>query len=207
MSERQRELPSIDPAGFDRPTATASAFPVAGWLFVRAEADGVTLQPLKLQALLFLAQGGFSARTGGRLLMPAMFVADERAPIEANVFAVLAAGVDPRAATESALTPAVERFLDVIWDRFGRRPTAELIDLVNHTEAYGVARACGVGTPIGNDAIRRSCAALEGLCNDVASTTAKPLRTQDGRLVTVSAWQPGGPFVSEGGTPHRRPHR
>ncbi|MCU0839808.1 MAG: hypothetical protein MUE49_13975 [Rhodospirillales bacterium] len=207
MTELSRELPAIDPAGFDRPTATASALAVAGWLLARAEAEGLTLQPLKVQALMFLAQGAFSARTGGRLLMPAMFVADERAPVEPNVLAVLASGYDPRIGGEGTLTSAVERFLDLIWERFGRRPTAELVTLVNRSDAYAAALACGTGTPMGNDAIRRSCAGLEGVRNDDPAPAAKPLRTQDGRMVTVSAWHPAGPCAADSEVRPRRPNR
>jgi uncharacterized phage-associated protein len=193
MTASSTEPATASTAGFDRPTATSSAFPVVAWFAARAAADRLSLQPLKLQALLFLAQGLFAVRTGGRLLMPAQFVADERAPIEPNIHVVLANGWDPRPATDGALSPTIERFLETVWERFGRQPAIELVTRVNALTAFTAALACGIGTPIGNDAIRQSCASLDFPLKDQGAQTARPLRTQDGRLVTARAWEPGRP--------------
>lgn len=204
MSERSQSLPAADLAGFDRPTAAASAFPVAAWFLARAAAEQLTLQPLKLQALLFLAQGLFAAGTGGRQLMPALFVADERAPIEPNVHLVLASGFDAAGAIEASLSAAVERFLEVVWAQFGRRPAVELVMQVSGLKAYTDALACGVGTPIGQNAIRECCVALAPAAGEQGA--GKPLRTQDGRLVTVSRWQPA-PRPPSPSTPAAKPQR
>jgi uncharacterized phage-associated protein len=183
-------LPAIDPRGFDRPTATPSVFAVAAWFIARAAAAERGLPPLKLHALLFLAQGLFARNTGGRMLMPAVFVADERGPIEPNLEAVAANGWDGYEAA-GGLTAAVERFLEVVWERYGGVPASDLVRTVSRLPAYTAALACGVGTPVANAALHADVGNAAPTATPATVTSpAKSLRTQDGRRVRVSAWQP-----------------
>jgi uncharacterized phage-associated protein len=183
-------LPAIDPRGFDRPTATPSVFAVAAWFIARAAAAERGLPPLKLHALLFLAQGLFARNTGGRMLMPGVFVADERGPIEPNLEAVAANGWHPCDGA-GGLTAAVERFLEVVWERYGGVAASDLVRAVSRLPVYTAALACGVGTPIGNTALREDVGnGAPTAAPATVTSPAKSLRTQDGRKVRVSAWQP-----------------
>ncbi|MBI1986433.1 MAG: hypothetical protein HYS64_07120 [Rhodospirillales bacterium] len=64
------------------PADVDNAFDIAFWFADTALNENEYLQPQKLQQLLFIAQAYYCVAYNGRKLMPAVFVADERGPIE-----------------------------------------------------------------------------------------------------------------------------
>lgn len=179
--------------GNDRaPAAVASAFFVALWFCRRAAREGVTLQPMKLQALLFLAQAGYAAQTAGRVLMPAVFVADERGPIEPNVECVLATGWLGEG-IDTVIAPPVEVALEQTWRLFGptRRPDA--LSLARSFPAFRQALRRAARRTVSLSAMAQSfvewwqTAEAEG---PVGEERPRLLRTQNGRMVNVKSWDP-----------------
>jgi len=76
-------LAAVIRQGFDTMAAEVNnAFDVAFFFADTALAENEYLQPQKLQGLLFLSQAYFAVAFEGRKLMPAVFVADERRPLE-----------------------------------------------------------------------------------------------------------------------------
>ena len=52
-----------------------SVFDVTEWFLDTALNDGEYLQPMKMQYLMFLAQGYYAALTDGKRFIPAVFLA------------------------------------------------------------------------------------------------------------------------------------
>ena len=59
-------------------SASESVFDVAEWFLDTALNDGEYLQPMKMQYLMFLAQGYYAALTKGQRLIPSVFIATAR---------------------------------------------------------------------------------------------------------------------------------
>ena len=68
-----------------------TGFEIAFYFLNKAEINSDHLQPQKLQRLLFLAQTYYIIGYD-RALMPAVFIADERGPMEPNLFAAFSRG-------------------------------------------------------------------------------------------------------------------
>lgn len=174
------------------PPAAESSFDIAYWFLDRARDEGEYLQPQKLHRLMYLAQAYFAVAYRGRLLMPAVFVADALGPVEPNVFRaceIQRPGIEPR-----PLSEAVARFLDGVWRRYGHQSADDLTSLVTGHAPYVVAIAEGAGSEIPLTAM----AAFYG--RKVAPPGTKPppqpargpqvMRSQHGRSVAVQAWAP-----------------
>ncbi len=179
-------------------SAVRSAFDIAFWFLDAALGDGETLQPQKLQRLLFIAQGYYAVLHQGRKLMPAVFVAEEIGPVEPNVFAALASG-RPNLATELFLDPDVQAVLRGVWRRFGHQPAATLNRLVAGTPAWREARERGDREELDHRAIWLSFARADPAPSAHEIVRPTVLRTQSGRPVAVQRWQPGMAVPPPGG--------
>ncbi|MBL8631369.1 MAG: hypothetical protein JNM81_17170 [Rhodospirillaceae bacterium] len=191
------------------PTAVESGFEAAFWFIDRALNDGETLQPQKLQLLLFLAQGYFGVAHSGLKLMPATFVAAESGPIEPTLYRAFSRGkpvID--------LTPVEEKpahLMDSIWRQFGALSADKLTKLIKRHPPYIEAFEAGPMTEISFAAmvafygdqglVRRKSAEpspFEGQPNnggfDAPSIERvmrpKVARNAEGKPVNVSAWSP-----------------
>jgi hypothetical protein len=96
--------------------AAACSFDVAIWLMERARADDSYLQPRKLHSIMFLAQALFAAASGGRRLMPSIFIFDEGGALDPNTYRAFENGRP--AMTPTPLPEAVIAHLDAIWRRY-----------------------------------------------------------------------------------------
>lgn len=170
--------------------AVNTAFEIAFHLLSRAHQDSVHLQPQKLHGLLLLAQGCHAARYGGRPLMPAVFVADPRGPIEPNIHAAFSRGCPDLDFERAAPNEAVESLLEGLWRRFGQLPAAALVDLVKDLPACREAMSNGARSEIPLPALARDCADPRLLGTGMLAGR-RVLRTQAGRPVRVMPWQPG----------------
>lgn len=172
------------------PAAVKTAFHVAFWFVDRARSAGAHLQPQRLQNLLVLAQGCFAARYGGRALMPAVFVADPRGPVEPNVAAAFSDGPPALQLEPWRHDEAVTTLLEAVWRRFGDLGTQRLSEIIADLPAYRIAIDEGEGTPIPLPALARSCLD-SGILGRGVLAGHRILRTQTGRPVSVCPWTPG----------------
>ncbi len=170
-------------------TAVDSAFDIAFWFLDMAERSFEHMQPQKLQRLLFLSQAYYGVAFEGRKLMPAVFVADERGPIEPNIYVALSRG-RPKLDADLFLPFEVEGFLEALWRRFGNHSADRLTRLTKETIAYRQALKQGRRTEIAFEAMRQSFS--RGIEAPALDQVVKPkvMRTQSGRQVAVKAWNP-----------------
>ena len=172
------------------PAEVNNAFDIAFFFTDTALAENEHLQPQKLQGLLFLSQAYFSVAFKGRKLMPAVFVADERGPLEPNVFTAFSKG-RPEIDTDLFLHAEVESFLDAIWRRFGHMSTEKIIKMTKDTSAYKKAKNRGHRAEISLSEIRVSFIHAENTPGINQVVKPKLYRTQSGKNVTIQKWMPG----------------
>lgn len=191
--------------------AVGSSFDVAYWLIDRALNDNEYLQPQKLHRLMFLAQAYFAVAYRGRMLMPAVFVADPFGPIEPNVFRACAIQRPP--IEPAPLPDAVTHFLDSVWRRFGHHAAEFLNKQVSNHPPYAEAYALGPGSEItvkammafygqkppaeasaGASAGAPAGASAGTTVNTPPSVTQvmrpRVMRSQSGKPVSVQKWMP-----------------
>jgi uncharacterized phage-associated protein len=172
------------------PADVDNAFDIAFWFADTALNENEYLQPQKLQRLLFLAQAYYAVAYEGSRLMPAVFVADDRGPLEPNLFMAFSKG-RPDVDAELFLPHEVEGFLQAIWRRFGHFSIERLNRLCNETTAYRKARKQGHRAEITVDAMRLSFARAETTPGVDRVVKPKTLVTQAGKPVQVKSWSPG----------------
>jgi len=173
------------------PADVSNAFDVAFFFADTALAENEYLQPQKLQGLLFLAQAYYAVAFKGRKLMPAIFIADERGPMEPNLYIAFSKG-RPDIDAELFLPHEVESFLDAIWRRFGHMSTEKIISMSKETAAFKRARKRGNRAEI--DLVDMQLSFIRAEKTPGVDQVVKPkvYRTQSGRPVTVTSWSPGG---------------
>ncbi len=179
------------------PADVSNAFDVAFFFADTALNDNEYMQPQKLQCLLFLSQAYYAAAFDGRKLMPAVFVADERGPVEPNVYVAFSKG-RPDIDADMFLPVEVESFIDAIWRRFGHLSTDRLVGMVKDTSAYKQTRTRGDRAEIPLDAMRLSVARAEKTPGVSQVVKPKIYRTQSGKPVTVKPWVPGAKPTPDG---------
>ena len=169
--------------------AIDTAVDVALWFADQALNGNEYLQPQKLQRLLFLSQAYYAVAFSGRMLMPAIFVADDMGPIEPNIFKVFAQG-RPDVESDLFLPEQAEQFLNMIWRRFGHHSAEHLTRMVKDSEAYQRALKKGRRTEITLDAMRLSFTRAKDTPAIDQIMRPKMLRSQTGKAVTVKSWTP-----------------
>ena len=172
------------------PAEVNNAFDIAFFFADTARTENEYLQPQKLQGLLFLSQAYFSVAFKGRKLMPAVFVADERGPLEPNVYTAFSKG-RPDIDADLFLQPEVASFLDAIWRRFGHMTTDKMIKMTKSTGAYKKAKSRGHRAEILLNEMRASFVHAENTPGINQVVKPKLYRTQSGKNVTVQKWVPG----------------
>lgn len=172
------------------PADVSNAFDVAFFFADTALAENEYLQPQKLQGLMFLAQAYYTVAFKGRKLMPAVFVADERGPLEPNVYMAFSKG-RPEIDADLFLPHEVESFLDAIWRRFGHMSTDKIMTMSKETSAYKRARKRGNRAEIDIGDMRLSFVRAEKTPGVEQVVKPKIYRTQSGKAVTVKSWVPG----------------
>lgn len=172
------------------PADVSNAFDVAFFFADTALAENEYLQPQKLQGLMFLAQAYYSVAFKGRKLMPAVFVADERGPLEPNVYMAFSKG-RPEIDADLFLPHEVEGFLDAIWRRFGHFSTEKILSMTKETTAYKRARKRGNRAEIDIVDMQLSFIRAEKTPGVEQVVKPKVYRTQSGRPVTIKSWSPG----------------
>ncbi|MGN0904757.1 MAG: Panacea domain-containing protein [Alphaproteobacteria bacterium] len=168
-----------------------SVFDVAEWFLDTALNDGEYLQPMKMQYLLFLSQGYYAALTKGGRLIPSVFVATERGPVEPNSYRLYAVTRPPL--VRRPMEETVSAFLLTIWRRFGSYSCDYLGRLLATHEPYARAFAKGPGTEISLELMaefytqgRRTPGTPEA--RNLGQT--RVMRSQTGKTVAVKKWIP-----------------
>ena len=174
------EIPSAD-----------SVFDVAEWFLDTALNDGEYLQPMKMQYLMFLAQGYYAALMQGKRLMPCVFLATERGPIEPNSYRLY--GTSRPVLSPQKMNRVTASFLRTIWVRFGAYSSDYIYNLISVHAPYVEAFAAGEKTEISLSAMTEFYAGRaekdERLKNAEFGTT-RILRSQTGKAVVVKKWFP-----------------
>lgn len=173
----------------------ASSFDVAFWFMDRAREHDEYLQPQKLQRLLYLAQAYFAAAHNGRMLMPAVILADTLGPVEPSVFRMFEGqipGMERR-----RLPDLADRFLDAIWRRFGQHSADYLNKLIAGHAPYAEALAKGERSVITLKAMAlfygrkdKGGEASSGAPSVESLMPPRMMRSQSGQAVTVKSWAP-----------------
>lgn len=168
-----------------------SAFDAAEWFLNTASDDGEYLQPMKMQYLMFLAQGYYAAVTHGKRFFPAVFIATDRGPVEPNTFCVYAAA---RPKFERAgLSRGTVSFLETIWRRFGAYSANGLFRILAeqapYVHAFGIGENCEIS--LEEMAVFYAGKAESSPVEKAAGLTGlRVMRTQSGKTVTVKKWIP-----------------
>jgi len=123
-----------------------SSVDVAIWFFDQARRDDIHMPAIKLQRLLWIAQGLYAAMNHGRMLIPAIFVADETGPLEQTVYHVFEDGRPML--MQHKLPVEAENFLSRLWTRYGHHSSDFLSRQTKHSDPYVAALREGSGTVI-----------------------------------------------------------
>jgi uncharacterized phage-associated protein len=176
------------------PVTVSSTFDVVYWFYDRALNDGEYLQPQKLQRLLYLCQAYWAVAYNGRMLMPAVFVADEMGPQIPDIYRAFEMGrpnIEPR-----KLADTVAQFVDGIWRRFGPHSTEHLNGLIRTHSPYVDALRKGIGCEITLKAMRDFYGASQKDDNAPGAPAIgkvlrpRVMRNADGKPVSVQRWLP-----------------
>ncbi|MCF8483536.1 MAG: DUF4065 domain-containing protein [Rhodospirillum sp.] len=192
-----------------RPPLLDSTFDEANWFQDKALNEGEYLQPQKLHRLMYLAQAYFAVANNGRLLAPAVFVADPAGPVEPNIYRAFEN--ERPWISEEKVSPLAKQFLDSIWRRFGVHSAEHLSRVIRKHPPYADALEADPRSVItieamvafyGNIRPDRAPGArmAKGDFRDTAHTTDAPaietvirprvMRSQTGKPVSVMPWIP-----------------
>lgn len=116
--------------------AVPTTLNVANWLVRIAYMSSEYLQPMKLHRLLYLSQGHYGALNGGRALMPAHFMATREGPIEPNLYQFMSNGMPTLDPPPQAPPEEIQRFLEVIWRKYGHHSADHLLRLIGRDEGF-----------------------------------------------------------------------
>lgn len=168
-----------------------SVFDAAEWFLDKALNDGEYLQPMKMQYLMFLAQGYYAALTKGKRFMPCVFLATDRGPIEPNSYRLY--GSERPALSVRKMNRVTASFLQTIWARFGAYTPDYIFRLISSHPPYAEAFAAGPETEINLASMADFYAGRaekdERLKNAEFGTT-RIMRSQTGKTVAVKKWIP-----------------
>ncbi|MDP2698224.1 Panacea domain-containing protein [Thalassospira sp.] len=168
-----------------------SVFDAAFRLIDLALNDNEYLQPQKLHRLLYLAQAYHGATYHGRMLMPAVFVAEEAGPMEPNVYAVMEESrpdVRLRAIDEKTV-----HFIASIWSQFGHHSVDHLSQSVRNHQPYQEAFKAAPGTVISYASMVKFYAAVKKNATTAeAGEIVRPrvMRSHKGKPVATTDWLP-----------------
>lgn len=114
--------------------ATESAIDVAYWLIQRAEKDGVFLEDEKLHHLLFTSQVVYAQKYNRSVLMPSLFVVDDKGFSEPNILKMFALGRPYMPPVK--LDDKTTAFLETIWKKYAPMTVTAMGTLIKASTAY-----------------------------------------------------------------------
>ncbi len=166
-----------------------SVFDAAEWFLDAALNDGEYLQPMKMQYLLYLAQGYYAAVSNGKRFIPAVFLASARGPVEPNSYR-LYASARPVLQYQSLDKKAVS-FMETIWRRFGAYSAEWLYRTICGHDPYARAFAAGEDSEIGIEDMRLYYSGKsENFRQSPVLSGLRVMRTGTGKTVAVKKWIP-----------------
>ena len=156
----------------------SSTLDVAIWLFDQGTRDEIYMPAQKLQRLLWLQQGSYAAMNHGRMLMPAVFIADQAGPIEPTVFHLFEDSRPP--IPPRKIDAVAENHLVRIWRRYAHHSPDYLTKGIVKMLCYRDAWKRGPGSVIPFDQIARDFTQLPD--------SDEIVRADDGRA--LKKWVP-----------------
>lgn len=153
--------------------------------------DNEYLQPQKLHRLLYLAQAYYGANYHGKMLMPAIFVAEEFGPVEPNLYAVMEeCRPDVRL---KPIDPKTAHFLESIWSQFGHHTVEHLSMTVRNHPPFTKAYKEGIGTIIPfTELVEFYASVRKSATTPEAKEVVRPrvMRSHKGKPVATTDWLP-----------------
>lgn len=110
----------------------------AAWFEGCARKKQASLSAVKLQCLLYLAQGFYMAENNGSILFPGVFIATDRGPREPLLYRVMDGFFD---AEPHEVDVKTQRFLERLWKQFAQRSEEELLTLIGRDRLYAAVMA------------------------------------------------------------------
>jgi uncharacterized phage-associated protein len=107
---------------------------IAFWLIERSISAGFKTSPLKLQFLLYLAQGQYIVENNGNKLMPANFILTKFGPIEPNIFQIYQD--DQLKLNGDKLSTSHDDFISLFWQTNGKMNEEDLLGKIKDNKAW-----------------------------------------------------------------------
>lgn len=174
------EIPPVD-----------SVFDASEWFLNTALNDGEYLQPMKMQYLLFLAQGYYAAVTNGKRFIPSVFLATERGPVEPNSYRLYDS--ERPALSARKMNRGTVSFLQTIWGRFGAYSPDYMYKMIATHPPYAEAFAAGENSEISLSAMAdyyAGRAEKDERLKRAEFGGTRIMRSQSGKAVAVKKWIP-----------------
>lgn len=168
--------------------AVPVALDVALWFLERARSADSHLPAQKLQDLLYLAAAHYEAANRGQPLAPLVFVANDIAVVDPNVYRLLEDG-RPRLRAE-AVPERVQGFLQEIWNRYGHGTVEHLNGLVARMIENEGRAEVGMSSADGSPLLGRRHPEADRNNEDPSPRHGSVRPTHRGRQVTVAPWRP-----------------
>lgn len=114
--------------------AVESAIDAAYWFIDKSIEDKYFVDDKKLQQLLFLAQLWYAQAYNHNMLIPSVFICDENGFYEPNLQKILKQGRP--FLPQAKIIPAVDDFLNEIWNKYAKCSELELQNIIKNTVIY-----------------------------------------------------------------------
>lgn len=190
-----------DTSRFRKPALKSTLHAVA-WFERDAAAEGMRLQPRKLQYLLYMAQGLYAAANDGRPLMPSRFIAGSLGPADPNMYGILEADIHLPELKE--MESRAEACLGLISRKFGSLPVEQLESFVEGDGIFADVREMAPDAEIPLESMGPAYRqAFMGGETPVAARAARPAPAPQ-PLVDDRELPEGVPKVITGGKPVKR---
>ncbi|MBR1605122.1 MAG: hypothetical protein IJ660_03335 [Alphaproteobacteria bacterium] len=168
--------------------ATDSSLDVAYWFFNRAERDDIYLETEKIHHLLFMAQNRYAKQHTDTLLMPCVFLCDDKGFFEPTLKKIFSLG-RPFIPTVK-FKNQISSFLEEIWQEYGHLSLSQFSQLITRMPCYTQCQRNG--NPITNAAASFIDKTTVQATQDRSShdlSRKKMLVSQNGPVL-VSQWLP-----------------
>lgn len=115
-------------------SATDSAIDVAYWFIQRGEKDNIFIDDDKLQHLLFAAQLAYAKKYKNSVLMPSLFIVNEKGFFEPNILKMFSLGRPYMPPVK--INPKAAEFLEAVWKKYATTSASVMQNLIKASEAY-----------------------------------------------------------------------
>lgn len=165
--------------------ATNSSLDVAYWFLKRAEVDSVYLETEKLQHLLFVAQNKYAQTHYRAMLMPCLFLCDDKGFFEPTLKKLFAQG---RPSISSVhLNNSLTAFLEQIWQELSPLSLSQCKQLITSLPIYSLCYKKGITSVVSWEKLSSQYGIQQ---NDISKPFHKKILVSQNGPVIVSQWTP-----------------